>query len=391
MTKDAKPGIGRRRLGGLAAGAATLALAAPPRIGRAQPPAIRIGNTQALTGPSAAYGIRARDGAILALEDVNNAGGLNLGGTTYRLDMSSEDMANDARQAVTLLRQWATDAAVLAVLGPSNSVGYVAMVPAAGQLRIPMVGTGSGAPVREWNPYSYRVNPVSSIAVPQVLRKVVPAEKVRRMAVIYDQTQDAQLGDAEVTRSMARELNYEVVAYEAFRANDQDFSPQIAKIRSARPDAIYVAAATGDGVKVVSQIREAGIEKPLMTGFGSFEDPVYWDGTRGQVRGCYTWLAQDLRAPSPALKSFLDRYNARFPQEATSFSTYGYDAIIAIAEGLKKAGRADRQALQAALGSLDITTPLGTRVTFRNPPDGNNQNPSVVVIKITGRGAYQTV
>jgi branched-chain amino acid transport system substrate-binding protein len=393
MTKDAHTSnhIGRRRLGGVLGSAAASALAAPPRIGRAQPAAIRLGHVQPITGPSAAYGIRARDGATLALEDVNRDG-VALGGATHRLEMTVADMVNDPRQAVTLLRQWATDSGILAVMGPTNSVGYVPIVPAAGQLRIPLVGNGSGAPIREWNIWSYRVNPVGTAVVNQVVRKVVERERVRRMAVIYDQTQDAQAGDAEGVRHAAREIGYELVAYEAFRANDQDFSPQIAKIRSARPDAIYVAAATGDGVKVVSQIREAGIEKPLITGYGSFHDPVYWDGTRGGLRGCYTWLAQDLNAPTPQLKSFLDRYNSRFPQqEATSFSTFGYDAVIAVAEALKRAGAADRAKLQEALSGLDITTPLGTRITFRNPPDGNNLSPSIVVVRINGRATYEAM
>jgi ABC-type branched-subunit amino acid transport system substrate-binding protein len=55
---------------------------------------------------------------------------------------------------------------------------------------------------------------------------------------------------------------------------------------------------------------------------------------------------------------------------------------------LKKAGEPDRDKLAAVLADLDHTTPLGTRVTFKNPPDGNNINPSVVVIQITGRGTY---
>ena len=99
-------------------------------------------------------------------------------------------------------------------------------------------------------------------------------------------------------RSSRGKIGYEIVAFEAFRAGDQDFSPQITKIRSLKPDAIYVAAATGDGIKVVSQIREAGIDKRLITGYGSFQDPVYWDGTRGVVKGDYTWLAQDLTSPT---------------------------------------------------------------------------------------------
>jgi branched-chain amino acid transport system substrate-binding protein len=222
-----------------------------------------------------------------------------------------------------------------------------------------------------------------------MLQKVIAKEKIKKLAVIYDQTQDAQAGDAEVCKQQAGKLGYELVAFEAFRAGDQDFSPQITKIRSLKPDAIYVAGATGDGIKVTSQIREAGLDQRLITGFGSFQDPVYWDGTKGVVKGDYTWLAQDLNGPTAPVKGFLDKYNARFPQQqATSFSTYGYDSVMTLMAGLKKAGEPDRDKLAAALADLDHTTSLGTRVTFKNPPDGNNINPSVVVIQITGRGTY---
>jgi branched-chain amino acid transport system substrate-binding protein len=278
------------------------------------------------------------------------------------------------------------------VLGPTNSVGYVPLVPVAGQIKLPSIGNGSGAPIKEWNPYGFRVNPVSTVAVPVLLEKVIAKEKFKTIAVIYDQTQDAQAGDANVCKDMAGKLGYEIVAFEAFRAGDQDFSPQITKIRSLKPDVIYVAGATGDGIKVVSQIREAGIEKRLITGFGSFQDPVYWDGTKGVVKGDYTWLAQDLASPSAPLKAFLEKYNARFTQqEATSFSTYGYDGVMVLLAALKKAGEADRDKLAAALADFDMTTSLGTRITFKNPPGGNNANPSVVAIQITGRGTYVAV
>jgi branched-chain amino acid transport system substrate-binding protein len=382
----------RRRFAALAAGTATIALA-PRRFARAQSGAVlKIGHIQPLTGPSAAYGIRARDGALTALDELNSAGGwTDAKGKKYQLEMPLGDMANDPKQAITLFRQFATDPQVIAALGPTNSVGFVPLVPVAGQIKLPVICNGSGAPIKEWNTYVYRVNPVSSVAVPVMLQKVIAKEKIKKLAVIYDQTQDAQAGDAEVCKQQAGKLGYELVAYEAFRAGDQDFSPQITKIRSVKPDAIYVAGATGDGIKVTSQIREAGLTQPLITGFGSFQDPVYWDGTKGVVKGDYTWLAQDLSGPTALLKGFLDKYNARFPQEATSFSTYGYDSVMTLVAALKKAGEPDRDKVAAALADLDFTTPLGTRVTFKNPPDGNNVNPSVVVIQVTGRGTYVPV
>lgn len=378
----------------VAAVAGTAALPMAPAIVRSQSAStIKFGHIQPLTGPSAAYGIRARDGALIAVEEVNAAGGwADAKGQKYQLEMLVGDMANDPKQAITLFRQYATDSQMLVSIGPTNSVGYVPLVPVAGQLKFPLIGNGSGAPIKEWNTYSYRVNPVSSVAVPILVEKVVKKLGVKRLAVIYDQTQDAQAGDAEVCKHLAGKLGYEVIAFEAFRANDQDFSPQIAKIRSLRPDTIYVAAATGDGIKVVSQIRESGIDKPLITGFGSFQDPVYWDGTKGAVKGDFTWLAQDLSAPTTQLKPFLEKYNARFPQqEATSFSTFGYDSIMTLVEALKKAGTADREKVSATLANLDFTTPIGSRITFKNPPDGNNANPSVVAVQITGRGTYVAV
>lgn len=390
MVKDR--GCSRRCFGALLAGGSAAMTAST--IVRAQGAAvIKIGHIQPITGPSAAYGIRARDGAQMAIDEINAAGGwTDAQGKKYSFEIALGDMANDPKQAITLFRQYATDAQVVAVLGPTNSVGYVPLVPVAGQIKLPLVGNGSGAPVKEWTPYAYRINPIGAIAAPALLKKVVALEKVKKLAVIYDQTQDAQAGDAEQCKLAAAGLGFEVVAYEAFRANDQDFSPQISNIRSKKPDAIYVAAATGDGIKVVSQIREAGIDKPLLTGYGSFQDPVYWDGTKGAVKGDYTWLAQDLSSPTGQLKGFLEKYNARFPQqEATSFSTFGYDSVHTLFAALGKAGVPDRDKVSAALATLDFTSPIGSRVTFKNPPDGNNINPSVVIVKVKGRGVYDAV
>ena len=221
-----RPSISRRALGRIAAGTA-IGLAAPAVIARAQPAALRLSNIQSITGPSAAYGWRARDGAQLAADQIN-AAGLSVGGTTYRLEIVVQDMANDPQQAITLLRQAASDSSIIGVIGPSNSVGFVPVVSAAGQLQIPMVGAGSGAPIKQWNPWSYRVNPVSSTVIPALLRKVHDKIAFKRLAVIYDQTQDGQSGDAQVCKTQAGQLGYEVVAFEAFRAGDADFSAQLA-------------------------------------------------------------------------------------------------------------------------------------------------------------------
>ncbi len=381
------PGMIRRRHLLLGGGAAALA---PAIVGRAAPAALRFGQIEALTGPSAAYGNRGRDGARLAMEQIN-AAGLQIGDATFQLDVSLGDMANDAKQAITLLRQYAAQPEFICAIGPTNSVGFVPIVPVAEQVHLPLIGDGSGVPLKTWNAWAYRVNPINSTGTPVLLRQVVAKEKVKKLAVIFDQTQDGQRADAEVCKTQASALGYDVVAYEAFRTGDQDFSPQIATVRSSRPNAIFIAAAIGDGVKVVSQVREAGLTVPLMTGSGSFQDPVYWEATKGAISGGYTWISLDLQSPTPALKSFLDAYRARFGQEAASTCAYGADAVYAMAKALQLAGKPDRAAVREALASLDMVTPIGTHVRFQNPPGGDNQDPTVVPIQVTGPGAYARV
>ena len=122
-------------------------------------------------------------------------------------------------------------------------------------------------------------------------------------------------------------------------------------MRAAKPEAIWVAAATGDGVRVVSQIREAGMNQPLFTGNGSFQDPVYWDGTKGQVIGCYCWIGLDLSNPSPALKSFAERYKVRFGMDPIAFSDYGVSSVYAVT-GRTEEGRENRSA-RAAGSAVD--------------------------------------
>src|SRR5258708_16029284 len=92
----------RRLLGGLA----VAGLIAPAVIGRAQTPrVVRLGHTEALTGPSAAYGLRGRHGAQFAADEINSAGGFaDTRGTLSKLARTAHDMANDARHASTRFR-----------------------------------------------------------------------------------------------------------------------------------------------------------------------------------------------------------------------------------------------------------------------------------------------
>src|SRR5882724_6786454 len=228
------------------------------------------------TGQSAAYGSKVIEGVNLAAKAINDAGGFaDKCGARYKVKITTGDMANSREQAVSLLRQAAGDASVLAVVAPSPSTGYVPMVPVAGQLKIPIIATGSAAPIKEWNPWAFRLNTVSKVAVPPLMRTLKAKFDVKRVALVYDVTQDGQRGEAELIKNAAKDVGYEVVAFEAFRAGDNDFRPQLTKIKAVKPDWIGIYGVTPELAKVVNQMAELGVKAEMITGFGT-QGPNAW-------------------------------------------------------------------------------------------------------------------
>ena len=347
------------------------------------------------TGQSAPYGSKVIEGVNLAGKTINDAGGFtDRCGTHYKLKITTGDMANSREQAVSLLRQAAGDSTVLAVIAPSPSTGYVPMVPVAGQLKIPIIATGSAAPIKEWNPWAFRINTVSKVAVPSFMRTLKAKFDVKRVAIIYDVTQDGQRGEAEFIRNSAKDIGYEIVAFEAFRAGDNDFRPQLSKIKATKPDWVGIYGATPELAKVVNQMAELAIKAEIFTGFGTFNDPVAWDLTEGRVKSGYSWSAYfALEDPTrPEVGKMVQAYKKEYGHDPTLYSFYGWDAAHVYVETVKRSCTStDREKFRDALNTIDNFPALSGKATFKNPPEGENLTAAVIVNRTTGRGAFEPV
>jgi len=386
-------GVNRRSLLKFA-GLAGAGLIASPALIRSAHAAtvVKIGSIQSLTGPGAPPGVSARNGSVFAVQEIAKAGGFkDSAGKDYTVELISNDMVSDPRQAILMFRQYAADPAVVASIGPTTSLGFVPLVPVAQQLSLPIISNGSGAPIREWNPWAYRINPVVKTATPIMLKTMIAAEKIKRLAVLYESTHDLQKADAEICREQAGPLGYSLVAYEAFRANDQDYSAQIATIKQNKPDALFVGAQQGQVGAVVAQVRSAGLDVPVVCGFGAMTYKSVWESSNGGIKGGYTWISVDVDSAEGKLKDWLDNYNKAFPVAAQSESIFGYDSVYAVVECVKRTNSTDRAKIKDVLASFKFTSPLGTNVDFQNPPDGDNRKPTVVIVRATGPGKYEVV
>src|SRR5262249_42106397 len=216
---------------------------------------------------------RPRHGAALAAKQITDGGGLtDTRSNKHTVKLSVWDMANSHEQAIAGLRKAADDRTVLAVLGSTPSTGFAAMEPVAGQVKMPVVATGSAVPIKRWNPYAFRVTIATPVAAPYFLKVFEEKFHPKRVALIYDITQDALKAEADLIRDKASQYGMELVAFEAFRVNDTDFRAQLTTIKAANPEWLGVYAANTEGSKIINQMDELGLlgKVQIFGGFGVF-------------------------------------------------------------------------------------------------------------------------
>src|SRR6516165_6286289 len=333
----------------------------------------------ALTGQAGSYGTRSVHGVELAAKHINDTGGFtDTCGNKYTVKLSVWDMANSHEQAIAGLRKAADDPTVLAVLGSTPSTGFAAMEPVAGQVKMPVIATGSAVPIKKWNPYAFRV----TIA--------------KRVAILYDITQDALRAEAELIRDLAGKTGFEIVAFEAFRVNDTDFRAQLTTIKGTTPEWLGLYAANTEGSKIINQMDELALlgKVNIFSGYGVFQDPTYWDLTNGKTKGAINWaVAFNLASSDPLMQKVVADYKS-FPEETTIYSVYGYQALQAAVDAVKRACTVtDREKFRDALADTELEA-LGGSVAFHNlrsEPNGENQGGSVIISRITGRDSYELV
>jgi branched-chain amino acid transport system substrate-binding protein len=351
-------------------------------------------SVNAQTGQSAAYGGPSIQEEQLFVDWTNSKGGLvDNCGNKYQLKLQVFDMANSAEQAIAGIRQAGTSKAAV-VLGPTPDTGNVPMTPVAGQLKIPYIIPAYGTHIAQWNPYTYRINSDAEKLVPIFLSALKSKVGVKSIAQIYDQTQNSQAAEATQFKAEAANLNMPDLAYEAFKAGDVDFRAQLSKIKNTAPDMIIIDAAAPEAIKIVNQAQELGITSKLYVSEAANLFPEVWDGTHGLVKGTYTGSPGAVGGNSkPNTPEAIDLYTKKVGNAPNIYGTWGWDAAAAAADAVKRAcSGTDREKIRAALSNT-TSFPLaaGGSVTWKNPPDGNNQTPGFAVIVVTDKGAGDVV
>ena len=343
-------------------------LALWPSLAAAQ--AVKVGAVVPLTGRYGPGGAQVRAGYDIAVDQINAAGGVSLGGKKVPLELIVLDDESDATKTVARLESLASQG-VVAYLGGFGSDLHAAAASVAEKNKIPYLGIAFALNKIHQQGFKYLFSPFWKSPdigkQTQSLLALIPAaERPKTVAIFQEKTDWGQEMGAAWTEA-GKAAGYQVVVHGEYAPGAKDFSDLILKAKAANADAVFGIPTPPDGMTIVKQMKELGYT-PKLTVLIRASDSAPWTKNLGKD-GDYTVLAAGwhhaMRAPG--VKELNDAHEKKFGRPADPIVGPAYACVQILAAAISKAGSTDHTKIRDAIAATDMTTVVGP-VKFR--PDG---------------------
>ena len=305
----------------------------------------KIGVISILTGPGASYGEAITQGFRLAQEEINARGGV-------RIDLVIEDSSGKQEQALASAQKLINSDQVVAILGPTLSTEMKVVGPEANASGVPIMGTSTTAQgITQIGKFVFRNSLPEALAIPASIGKAVKTYRIRKVALFYGNDDVFTKSGFDTMKKVAEDLNLSILTIETFQKGQADYKAQLTKIKNLAPDAIFCSALYEEGGVILSQARKMGITVPFVGGNG-FNSPKVIEIAKDAAEGLVVATPWFGEKDDPKVKAFVAKYEKRYGKKPDQFAAQAYDGLFLMAEGLRKAGKADRAALRDALAGI---------------------------------------
>jgi len=332
-----------------AASATTAAGGAAATTAAAAGGTLTVGAIEMLSGSGAFYGKAVQEGLDVAVDELNKKGGI-LGS---KVVLKVEDNASDNAQTTTLVKKFAQDSKVGAIIPPTYQPNFNAACSAATEAGLPIVSAQSG-PADAKNNTKNLCFTMTTDPVPQVTftLKALQAKGIKSFAMVYDQDNGYVKFQKPNIESAAKALGITINEI-GVPGGTTDFGPQITQLIESKPEATFPFFTIEDAARFMKQAKDKG--------YGAkWFDPVS-QLTSKRIPELSGGAAVGLLASTPqsagdikAFQAFLDAYKAKNGKalDDPTYTGFGYDAMMNLADAMTKAGSTtDRAKIQAALAA----------------------------------------
>jgi branched-chain amino acid transport system substrate-binding protein len=351
---------------------ASILLLAVTGPGSAAPaPTVRLGAVVPITGRYAAGGAQVRAGYEIAIEDINAAGGVMIGGQRVRLEMQLLDDESDPTKTVSRLEALGQDR-VHVYLGGFGSDLHAAAAAVAEKNRIPYCGVAFALHAVHERGLKFLFSPFPKspdIAVEtyRFLNSSVAADQRPRKVAIFQERTDWGRELADIWTARSSENGYQVVLRADYAPLTRDLSDVILRAKNAGAEAVFALPTPPDGITLVRQMKELDFS-PRVIMMIRAADAVSWAQSLGKD-GDDILLAPGWHngVKFPGVSQLNAKHQQRFGRPADVITGPSYACVRIVANAVERAGRVDSAAIRDALAATNIQTVVGP-VRFR--PDG---------------------
>lgn len=294
------------------------------------PQLVKVGFVGGLSGSVAELGVQGRNGALLAVETLNQRDG-------PRYELLVQDDQQDAQRIVAAIDALARDGVAFAI-GPMTSAMAVAALPAADRHQLPLISpTATTDELSGRKDLFFRVGTAAAIGARQ-LGEQLHRRGMASLAIVMDhknRAYSAGFGVAAAERFAA--LGGQVGGRIGYEERSPDFGAIAEQLLATRPQAVLIVTGVGDAALLAQQLRRRQPEVQLAVSPWAANAQFLQVGARA-VEGCLALQALDLDSPVPAYVDFRNRFKTRFGDLPATPAVQSYDALMVGAAALAAAG-----------------------------------------------------
>ncbi len=326
-------------------------LSLPASGGCTRPGPIKVGFAGELTGTQSDLGVHGRDGALLAIETLNESGGV--AGRSLKLLVRDDQGTPEGAQAAD---RELIDAGIVAIIGHMTSAQSMAALPVIEEAGVVFLSpTTSTTELSGLDDHFFRVTATNAQEAHLLARHTYQRRSLSCVAVIYDDdnaafSQTLWAGFARAYQALGGQVSNEI---RFFSSKEPDFAPLVAQLRASDPQGLFIIASALDTALIVQQVRLGGWQVPLFAGGWAHTEILLQNGGRA-VEGIEFVIAHDTNNQSPAFLDFQTRYQARFGRAPTFASAFAYEAVMVLAAALEKTHGQAKGLPQALLKTRDF-------------------------------------
>ena len=344
---------------------------------------INIGGIFPLSGDVAVYGVECKKGIDLAIDEINEAGGVN----GKKIVLIGEDDEGKPDKSVNAFKKLTTKDKVKFVIGSLTSGCVQAVTTLAQAGRVIQIAPAATSPaITEAGDYIFRacfIDPFQGTVMATYANKNLNAKTA---VLIREISNDYSVGLAKFFSDTFKKLAGEssILAELNYNTGDQDFTAQLTTIKASNPDVIFAPGNYTESALIMKQARELGITAPFLGG-DTWETPELIDVGKDAVEGCLLSTAFDAGGATGDLaKTFLAKYEEKYHKEPAAFTVLAFDGYRLILDAIRRADSIDTTKIRDAIAATRDFEGVAGNVTL----DENGDATKSAFIKTVKDGKF---